>query len=60
MKSFEIILLTDGELELKLKALVKADIIQQGQTNYDYRGVGAIFAWHLFFLFFAVSAVWFI
>jgi hypothetical protein len=32
--------MTDGELEKKLKALVKADIISQGQTNYDYRGVG--------------------
>jgi len=32
--------MTDGELEKKLKALVKADIINQGQTNYDYRGVG--------------------
>ncbi len=32
--------MTDGDLEKKLKALVKADIISQGQTNYDYRGVG--------------------
>ncbi|HLP57868.1 MAG TPA: hypothetical protein VK186_03525 [Candidatus Deferrimicrobium sp.] len=32
--------MTDGELEKKLKALVKADIISQGQTNFDYRGVG--------------------
>ena len=32
--------MSDGELEKKLKALVKADIIQQGQTNFDYRGVG--------------------
>jgi len=32
--------MTDGELEKKLKALVKADIINQGQTNYDYQGVG--------------------
>jgi hypothetical protein len=31
--------MTDGELEKKLKALVKADIISQGQTNFDYRGV---------------------
>jgi hypothetical protein len=31
--------MTDGELEIKLKALVKADIINQGQTNFDYRGV---------------------
>jgi len=32
--------MTDAELELKLKALVRADIIKQGQTNFDYRGVG--------------------
>jgi hypothetical protein len=31
--------MTDGELEKKLKALVKVDIINQGQTNFDYRGV---------------------
>jgi hypothetical protein len=31
--------ISDSELEKKLKALVKADIIKQGQTNYDYRGV---------------------
>jgi hypothetical protein len=31
--------ITDGELEKRLKALVKADIIKQGQTNFDYRGV---------------------
>jgi hypothetical protein len=31
--------MTDGELERKLKALVKADIINQGQSNFDYRGV---------------------
>ena len=31
--------MTDGELELKLKALVKADIIKQGTSNYRYRGV---------------------
>jgi hypothetical protein len=31
--------MSDGELEKKLKALVKADIISQGQTNFDYRGV---------------------
>ena len=31
--------MTDAELEKKLKALVKADIISQGQTNFDYRGV---------------------
>ncbi len=29
----------DVELEKKLKALVKADIIQQGSTNFRYRGV---------------------
>ncbi|HLP62126.1 MAG TPA: hypothetical protein VK186_25015 [Candidatus Deferrimicrobium sp.] len=32
--------MTDDELEKKLKALVKSDIISQGQTNFDYRGVG--------------------
>lgn len=31
--------MTDSELEKKLKALVKADIINQGSTNFDYRGV---------------------
>ncbi|MCP4149744.1 MAG: hypothetical protein GY757_18505, partial [bacterium] len=31
--------MTDEKLEEKLDALVKADIIQQGQTNYDYRSV---------------------
>ena len=31
--------MSDSELEKKLKALVKADIIKQGQTNYDYQGV---------------------
>lgn len=31
--------MSDQQLELKLEALVKADIISQGQTNYDYRGV---------------------
>jgi len=31
--------MTDSELELKLKALVKNDIILQGQTNFRYRGV---------------------
>jgi hypothetical protein len=31
--------MADGELELKLKALVKSDIINQGQSNFDYRGV---------------------
>jgi hypothetical protein len=29
----------DAELEEKLKALVKADIISQGSSNYRYRGV---------------------
>jgi hypothetical protein len=32
--------MSDGELERKLKALVKADIISQGSSNYRYRGVG--------------------
>ena len=31
--------MTDGQLEKKLKALVKSDIIEQGQTDFDYRGV---------------------
>lgn len=31
--------MTDAKLEEKLKALVKADIIEQGRTNFDYRGV---------------------
>jgi hypothetical protein len=31
--------MTDGELEKKLKALVKSDIISQGSSNYRYRGV---------------------
>jgi len=31
--------MSDSRLEEKLKALVHADIIKQGQTNYDYRGV---------------------
>jgi hypothetical protein len=31
--------MTDGELEKKLKALVKADIIGQGASNFRYRGV---------------------
>lgn len=31
--------MTDEQLELKLEALVKADIITQGRTNFDYRGV---------------------
>jgi hypothetical protein len=31
--------MSDENLELKLEALVKADIISQGQTNFDYRGV---------------------
>ena len=29
----------DYELEKKLKALVYSDIIEQGATNFDYRGV---------------------
>jgi hypothetical protein len=29
----------DAELEEKLEALVKGDIISQGQTHFDYRGV---------------------
>ncbi len=29
----------DYELEKKLKALVYSDIIEQGSTNFDYRGV---------------------
>jgi len=32
--------MSDAELEKKLKALVKADIINQGKTNFDYSGVG--------------------
>ena len=31
--------MTDFELEHKLHALVKSDIIEQGRTNFDYRGV---------------------
>jgi hypothetical protein len=31
--------MSDKELEKKLKALVKADIINQGSSNYRYRGV---------------------
>ncbi|MCP5107659.1 MAG: hypothetical protein GY950_30000, partial [bacterium] len=31
--------MTDAELEKKLKALVKADIILQGRSYFDYRGV---------------------
>ncbi|MBF0102571.1 MAG: hypothetical protein HQK77_16850 [Desulfobacterales bacterium] len=31
--------MSDAELEKKLKALVEADIIEQGLTNFDYRGV---------------------
>lgn len=31
--------MTDSELEGKLKAMVKADIIKQGQSNCDYQGV---------------------
>ncbi|MCP5101892.1 MAG: hypothetical protein GY950_00850, partial [bacterium] len=32
--------MTDEKLELKLEALVKADIIEQGVSNYRYRAVG--------------------
>ncbi len=31
--------MTDVELEKKLRALVNADIIEQGPTNFDYHGV---------------------
>jgi hypothetical protein len=31
--------MSDEELEKKMEALVRADIINQGQTNYDYRCV---------------------
>jgi hypothetical protein len=31
--------MSDAELELRLKALVKSDIIMQGSSNYRYRGV---------------------
>jgi hypothetical protein len=31
--------MSDGELERKLKALVKSGIIKQGATNFDYQGV---------------------
>jgi hypothetical protein len=31
--------MSDSELEAKLKALIKSDIIAQGQTNFYYRGV---------------------
>jgi hypothetical protein len=31
--------MSDMELEEKMDALVKADIIQQGRTNFDYQGV---------------------
>jgi len=31
--------MTDSELEEKLKILVNADIIEQGSSNFDYRGV---------------------
>ncbi|MCP5045833.1 MAG: hypothetical protein GY940_01580, partial [bacterium] len=32
--------MSDEKLELKLEALVKADIIEQGVSNYRYRAVG--------------------
>ncbi len=31
--------MSDAELEKKLKALVMADVIEQGRSNFDYRGV---------------------
>jgi hypothetical protein len=31
--------LDDSELEEKLDAMVKGDIISQGQTHFDYRGI---------------------
>ncbi|MCP4215247.1 MAG: hypothetical protein GY765_11345, partial [bacterium] len=31
--------MTDSQLEEKLEKLVKADIIRQGGTNYDYQGI---------------------
>ncbi|MDM8516021.1 hypothetical protein QUF76_07470 [Desulfobacterales bacterium HSG16] len=31
--------MTDSELEKKLKILINADIIEQGSSNFDYRGV---------------------
>ena len=31
--------LTDGQLEKRLKALIKSDIIKQGSSNYRYQGV---------------------
>ncbi|MCP4152557.1 MAG: hypothetical protein GY757_32775, partial [bacterium] len=31
--------MSDEQLELKLEALVKTDIISRGQTNFDYQGV---------------------
>ncbi|MCI0471238.1 MAG: hypothetical protein L0Y73_06255, partial [Candidatus Aminicenantes bacterium] len=31
--------LTDRELEKRMEALIRADIVQQGQTNFDYRSV---------------------
>ncbi len=31
--------ITEGELEERLDALVRADIIKRGKTNYDYQGV---------------------
>jgi hypothetical protein len=32
--------MSDEELEEKLEAMVRTDIINQGQTNFDYRCVG--------------------
>ncbi len=31
--------MTDRELERKMKALVMADIVEQGRSNFDYKGV---------------------
>jgi hypothetical protein len=32
--------MSDGELEKKMHKLVKADILAQGTSNYDYKGLG--------------------
>lgn len=32
--------MTDMDLEKRLKALVMADIVERGSTNFDYRGIG--------------------
>ncbi len=31
--------ISDTELEIKLKMLVRGDLIGQGSTDYDYRGI---------------------